>query len=128
MMMPHCPDCNGRGGGVGQRIQMPHVIALGRHAIWLIQYQQVDPPQCFPLSVVLVAAIDIPPSLHGWMVQRDPHVQHPRPMRRLILQALRLRWYPPYSSSGAAAAVEGGRRQQHLLSMARGGQWQQQWH
>ena len=38
----------------------------------------MDPPQRFPLAAAVVDTIDIPPSIHGQMGQRDPHVQDPR--------------------------------------------------
>ena len=38
----------------------------------------MDLPQRFPLATAAVDdAIDIPPSIHSWMGQRDLHVQHP---------------------------------------------------
>jgi hypothetical protein len=40
----------------------------------------MDLPQHFPLAAAVVNAMDIPPSIHGRMGQRDPHVQHPRPL------------------------------------------------
>ena len=51
---------------------------LWRHAVGLGRYQQMDPPQCFPLAAAVITAINILPSICGQMGQRDPLVQHPR--------------------------------------------------
>jgi len=40
----------------------------------------MDLPQHFPLVAAVVNTMDIPPSIHGRMGQRDPHVQHPHPL------------------------------------------------
>jgi hypothetical protein len=40
----------------------------------------MDLPQRYPLAAAVVYVIDIPPSICGLMGQRDPHVQHPRPL------------------------------------------------
>ena len=36
--------------------------------------------QRFPLAAAVDDTINIPPSIHCWMGQQDPHVQHPRPL------------------------------------------------
>ena len=71
----------------------------------------MDLPQHFPLAAAVVNAMDIPPSIHGRMGQRDPHVQHPR-----LLDA------PPCSAgsqTGPALFVQWRRGgSQQLLTMA----------